>query len=53
MCISVRWVISRAVKNEENITKAGLYTRSFESFKIFPQTSLVAQELVFWQFLVQ
>ena len=40
-CISVRWVLSRKVKNRENITKARLCARGFEEVKDFPTDSVL------------
>ena len=37
--ISVRWVLSRKIKNEEYVTKARLCTSSFEEIKDFPTGS--------------
>ena len=39
MRISVRWLLSRSVKSEENITKARLCARGFEEVKDFPTDS--------------
>ena len=39
LCISVTWVLSRKVKNGENITKARLCARGFEEVKDFPNDS--------------
>ena len=38
-CISVRWVLSRKVKNGENITRARLCAKGFEEVKVFPTYS--------------
>ena len=38
-CISVRWVLSRKIKNGENVTKARLCACGFEEIKDFPTDS--------------
>ena len=38
-CISIRWVLSRKVKNGENVTKARLCAKDFEEIKDFPADS--------------
>ena len=38
-CISVRWVLSRKVRNGENITKARRCARGFEEVKYFATDS--------------
>ena len=38
-CISVRWVLSRKIKNGENLTKARLCAQGFKEIKDFPTDS--------------
>ena len=45
MRISVRWLLSRSVKSEENITKARLCARGFEEVKDFPTDSLCCSRI--------
>lgn len=54
MWTPVRWVLSRKMKNGDNIIETRLCTRVLEELKDrLTQTPLVPQELVIGTFLVQ